>query len=354
MDNSIPISTCFGRVFDRGTGWIAMGFLLLQERDIKEILTMDMVIDAVERGFKEEGMGRVQMPSKTYLYYGKHNGDVRCMPCYLEDSDISAIKVVNVHPGNRELFGLPTVMATILLIDTCNGILKSVMGGTWLTAMRTGAASGVATKYLARPDSKVVGMVGTGVQARTQLMALREVMSEIEEVRVTDIKKDMRENFAEIMGKMLKLEITPVEQVKDAVVGSDIVVATVPTREPVIKGHWVDDGAHVLAVGADAPGKEEFSADIWSRAKIVVDDWKQASHSGDINVAISKGLITRKNIWAELGEIVAGKKEGRTSRTEITIFDSTGIAVQDAVVADLAYKEAMKRGMGQELDIWLP
>jgi alanine dehydrogenase len=280
-----------------------MGFLLLQERDIKEILTMDKVIEVVENGFREEGNGRVQMPSKTYLYYVKHNGDIRCMPCYLEDSDISAIKVVNVHPENREKFGLPTVMATILLIDTSNGILKSVMGGTWITAMRTGAASAVATKYLARKDSKVIGMVGAGVQARTQLMGLKE----------------------------------------DAVVGADVVVATVPTREPVIKGSWIADGTHLLAVGADAPGKEEFYPDIWSRTKIVVDDWKQASHSGDINVPITQGLISRRNIWAELGEIVAGKKEGRTSDKEVTMFDSTGIAVEDTVTADLVYREAVAR-----------
>jgi alanine dehydrogenase len=331
-----------------------MGFLLLQERDVKEILTMDRVIEVVEKGFREEGMGRAQMPSKTYLYYGKHNGDVRCMPCYLEDSDISAIKVVNVHPENSMKYGLPTVMATVLLIDTCNGILKSVMGGTWLTAMRTGAASGVATKYLARKDSKIVGMVGAGVQARTQLMGLKEVLDEIEEVRVTDLRKDTRENFSEIMSKMLGLKVIPVEKVKETVVGADVVVATVPTREPLIRGDWIDDGAHILAVGADAPGKEEFYPDIWKRTKIVVDDWKQASHSGDINVAITQGLISRRDIWAELGEIVAGKKKGRTSRSEVTMFDSTGIAVQDAVTADLVYREAVARGMGRELDIWLP
>ncbi|HUV25153.1 MAG TPA: hypothetical protein VMW26_06970 [Methanomassiliicoccales archaeon] len=331
-----------------------MGFLLLQERDIKEILTMDKVIEVVENGFREEGNGRVQMPSKTYLYYGKHNGDIRCMPCYLEDSDISAIKVVNVHPENREKFGLPTVMATILLIDTSNGILKSVMGGTWITAMRTGAASAVATKYLARKDSKVIGMVGAGAQARTQLMGLKEVLGEIDEVRVTDLRKDTSKNFSEVMGKMLDLKVKAVESVKDAVVGADVVVATVPTREPVIKGSWIADGTHLLAVGADAPGKEEFYPDIWSRTKIVVDDWKQASHSGDINVPITQGLISRRNIWAELGEIVAGKKEGRTSEKEVTMFDSTGIAVEDAVTADLVYREAVARGMGLELDIWLP
>lgn len=331
-----------------------MGFLLLQERDIKEILTMDRVIEAVERGFREEGMGRTQMPAKSYLYYGKHNGDLRCMPSYMEESDISAVKVVNVHPENPYRFGLPTVMGTVLLIDTQNGMLRSVMGGTWLTAMRTGASSGVATRYLARKDSSVVGMVGAGVQARTQLMAMKEVLPKLERVHVTDMRKDSMNTFAEVMGRLLDLEVIPVESAKEAVKGADVVVATVPTREPVIRGEWIDDGTHILGIGADAPGKEEFFPDIWSRTKIVVDDWKQASHSGDINVAISQGLIARRDIWAELGEIVAGKRDGRTSDDEVTFFDSTGIAVEDAVTADLAYNEAVRRGLGRELDIWLP
>jgi len=331
-----------------------MGFLLLQERDIKALLDMKEVIDVVELGFREEGLGRVQLPSKTYLYYGKHNGDMRTMPCYMEELDISAIKVVNVHPENRKRFGLPTIMGTVLLMDTSNGILKAIMGGTWLTAMRTGAASAVATKYLARPDSGVIGMVGAGVQARTQLMALKEVLPGIKEVRVTDIQKDTRDNFVEIMKNMLGLNVVPVGGVKEAVKSADVVVAAVPSREPLIRGSWIEEGAHILAIGADAPGKEEFFPDIWRRVKIVVDDWKQASHSGDINVALAQGLIDRRNIWAELGEIVAGKKEGRTSESEITMFDSTGVAVQDTVTADLAYRKAIERKIGQELNIWLP
>jgi alanine dehydrogenase len=132
------------------------------------------------------------------------------------------------------------------------------------------------------------------------------------------------------------------------------VVAAVPSREPLIRGSWIGEGAHILAIGADAPGKEEFFPDIWRRVKIVVDDWKQASHSGDINVALAQGLIDRRDIWAELGEIVAGKKEGRTSESEITMFDSTGVAVQDTVTADLAYRKAIEKKIGQELNIWLP
>jgi alanine dehydrogenase len=334
-------------------GGYIVGFLLLQESDVKKILTMDRVIEVVEKAFGEEGRGMVQLPSKSYLYYGKHNGDIRCMPSYLEESDISAVKVVNVHPENPCRYGLPTVMATLLLIDTQNGMLKAVMGGTWLTAMRTGAASGVATKYLARKDSSVVAMVGAGVQARTQLMAMKEVLPHLNQVRVTDLRRDTRENFATVMGNLLDIDIVTMDDIRSTVKGADVVVASVPTRQPVIRGEWIDDGTHILGIGADAPGKEEFFPDLWNRTKIVVDDWKQASHSGDINVAITQGLIARRDIWAELGEIVAGKKEGRTSDEEVTMFDSTGIAIEDAVTADLVYEEALKRGLGQELDLWM-
>ncbi len=145
-----------------------MKTLLLTERDIKQLLSMDNVIDTVELAFRETGLHHVQMPPKLYLTYHKHNGDLRTMPSYLEALDISAVKVVSVHPDNRERHDLPTVMATVLLVDPRNGVPLSIMGGNWITNMRTGAAGGVAAKYLARKDSRIVGVVGAGAQARTQ------------------------------------------------------------------------------------------------------------------------------------------------------------------------------------------
>ena len=328
-----------------------METLLLTDKDIRQLLSMREVIEAVELAFKEKGLGRVQMPQKSYIFYNKYNGDLRVMPSYLEGLEISAVKVVNVHPDNPSKYRLPTVMATIILVDPKNGAPIAIMGGTWITAMRTGAAGGVAVKYLARPDSRVIGIIGAGVQARTQLMALKEVLKEVEEVRVTDIVKAARERYAEEMSEKLGLNVKAVDSAKKAVEGADIVVTVTPSREPIVKNEWVGPGVHINAIGADAPGKEELDPELLKRAKIIVDDLEQASHSGEINVPLARGIITREDIWAELGDVVAGLKPGRTSPNDITIFDSTGLAIQDAITAALAYKKALEKGIGQFIEI---
>ena len=328
-----------------------METLLLTDKDIRQLLSMKEVIEAVELAFKEKGLGRVQMPQKSYIFYNKYNGDLRVMPSYLEGLEISAVKVVNVHPDNPSKYRLPTVMATIILVDPKNGAPIAIMGGTWITAMRTGAAGGVAVKYLARPDSRIIGIIGAGVQARTQLMALKEVLKEVEEVRVTDIVKAARERYAEEMSEKLGLNVKAVDSAKKAVEGADIVVTVTPSREPIVKNEWVGPGVHINAIGADAPGKEELDPELLKRAKIIVDDLEQASHSGEINVPLARGIITREDIWAELGDVVAGLKPGRTSPNDITIFDSTGLAIQDAVTAALAYKKALEKGIGQFIEI---
>ncbi|HDJ26043.1 MAG TPA: alanine dehydrogenase [Candidatus Bathyarchaeota archaeon] len=328
-----------------------MKTLLLTDEDVRRLLSMKEVIEAVELAFKEKALGRVQMPPKPYIFYRRYNGDLRVMPSYLEKLDISAVKVVNVHPDNPSKHKLPTVMATIILVDPKNGAPIAIMGGTWITAMRTGAAGGVAAKYLARPDSRVVGIIGAGVQARTQLMALKEVLKEIEEVRVTDIVKAARERYAEEMSEKLGLNVKAVDSAKKAVEGADIVVTVTPSREPIVKSEWIGPGVHINAIGADAPGKEELDPELLKRAKIIVDDVEQASHSGEINVPLARGIITEEDIWAELGDVVAGLKPGRTSPSDITIFDSTGLAIQDAVTAALAYKKALAKGIGQLIEI---
>lgn len=152
-----------------------MKTLLLTDNQVKKLLSISEVMDAVELAFKQKGVGRIQMPAKVYLTFDKYNGDLRTMPSYLEQLDISAVKIVNSHPDNPSKYKLPTVMAVIVLIDPSRGFPLAIMGGTTLTDMRTGAAGGIAAKYLARKDSKIVGFVGAGAQARTQLMALFEV-----------------------------------------------------------------------------------------------------------------------------------------------------------------------------------
>ena len=324
-----------------------MKILLIPRKDVEGILSMKEVMDAVENAFRYKALGKVQMPPKLYVMFPK--GDFRTMPCYIPDLGFGGVKIVNVHPENPAKYNLPTIMALIILIEPETGKPLAIMDGTWITNMRTGAAGGVAAMYLARKDSKVIGMVGAGTQARAQLLALNEVF-DIDEVKVYSRRLEDCERFKKDMA-YLGLNISIKGRVEDAVRGCDILVTTTPVTQPIVENEWVDEGMHINAIGADAPLKEELDPRILKRAKIVVDDVEQAIHSGEINVPISKGIISRDDIYAELGEIVAGKKAGRVSDSEITIFDSTGLAIQDLATATLIYKKAKEACLGSEVEL---
>jgi alanine dehydrogenase len=221
------------------------------------------------------------------------------------------------------------------------------MDGTLLTDMRTGAAGGVSVKYLARKNSKVVGFVGSGNQAKTQLMAINEVL-DIREAKVTGISEKNNLAFKDNMEKKVGCDITVKRTIRE-VCDCDILVTTTPSREPIVKNEWIADGTHINAIGADAAGKEELDPAILKRAMVVVDDIPQASHSGEINVPLSNKLFTVSDICAELGEVITGKKKARTSDSDITVFDSTGLAIQDVATADMVYQKALKANMGMKL-----
>lgn len=322
--------------------------------DVKKILSMKDTIRLVELAFKEKGLNRVQMPAKSYLFFDKYKGDLRTMPSYLVGLDQCGIKIVNVHPQNPEKHNLPTIMATILVYDPATGAPKAIMDGTWITAMRTGAATGVATRYLARSNVKTVGLVGAGFQAPFQLEALKEVMK-LESVKVYRRSIDKAKDFAKEMSSKLNTEVSAVERPEDAVKDVDVLVTLTTARGPVVKNEWIKEGTHINAIGADAPGKQELDPAILSRARIVVDDWEQASHSGEINVPLEEGLIKKDMIYGELGEVVAGLKPGRISDDEITVFDSTGLSIQDVTTSWHVYSIAAEKNLGIEIDaFYLP
>jgi len=329
-----------------------MKTLILSEEDVKKVLSIEEVTDAVESAFRIKGLGHAQMPPKQYLFMKKYNGDVRTMPAYLEETDAVAVKVVNSHPENRKRHGLPAVMATIILVDPRTGAPEAIMGGTWITALRTGAAGAVAAKYLANPNPKTVGIVGAGTQARTQLMGLGLVFETIEEVRVWDLNEKAAIKYAEEMRiKFNQASICSVKNIAKAVQGADIIVTATPSRKPLVSAEWVDEGTHINCIGADAPGKQELDPTILIKSKIVVDDWSQSCHGGEINVPLAKGIITKKDVWGDICEIVAGLKQGRTSPDEITVFTSTGLAIQDAAAAKIAYRKALKQKIGDQVEI---
>ena len=209
-----------------------MEILWLDQKDVKSLLDMASAMDVVEKAFKQHGLKKVQMPPKTYLYFEKHNGDLRTMPAFLEEQDITGVKIVNVHPDNSGK-GLPTVMAIMVLNSTSTGAPLAVMDGTYLTSIRTGAAGGVAAKHLARPDSKVVGMVGSGIQARTQLLAFAQVF-DIEQVKVTNRNIKGCEEFVKVMESYVKCEMVITSSVEE-VCDCDILVTTTPVRSPLVR-----------------------------------------------------------------------------------------------------------------------
>jgi alanine dehydrogenase len=326
-----------------------MDILWLTQSDVRSLLDMSSAMEAVESGFREHCLKKVQMPPKSYLYFTRHNGDLRTMPSFLEGQDIAGVKIVNVHPDNREK-GFPTVMAVVVLNSTETGAPLAIMDGTYLTDMRTGAAGGVAAKYLARPDSRVVGMVGTGDQARTQLLALSQFM-DIEKVRITCRNLSNCASFEKEMARVVNCDFVRTDSIKE-VCRCDVLVTTTPVRSPIVRSEWVSEGTHINAIGADAMGKQELESVLLKRAKVVVDDIIQASHSGEINVPISSGTFSEADIYAELGEVIAGIKPGRRSDEEITIFDSTGLAVQDLVTADLVYRKALENVVGKRVELF--
>ena len=324
-----------------------MEILWLSEDDVKSLLTMDDALEAVECAFRLHGLGETQMPPKSYLYYPRYDGDLRTMPGYIEGIEATGVKIVNVHPKNFEM-GLPTVMAIVVLNSPKTGAPLAILGGTYLTSMRTGAAGGVAAKFLARQDSNTVGLVGAGVQARTQLLALSKIF-EIEMVRVADITLDRARALERECRQFLDCKYsltTSAEEVCD----SDILITVTPSRKPVIRDAWIREGTHINAIGADARGKQELETALLKRAKVVVDDLAQATHSGEVNVPISQGLLDTGGIYAEIGSIVAEKVHGRKSEEEITIFDSTGLAIQDVAAAQMVYRKALSKGRGQHLE----
>lgn len=323
-----------------------MEVLWLAQEEVKSVMDMKSDMQVVERAFRQHGLGRVQMPPKSYLYYTAYNGDLRTMPAYLEEENITGVKIVNVHPANPAR-GLPTVMALIVLISPETGAPIAVMDGTYLTDIRTGAAGGIAAKYLARKDSKVIGMVGAGNQAKAQLRALCEVF-EPELVRVVSRTKESSEKFIREMADITPCEILYEEKI-EKVCNCDILVTTTPTRKPIVKAHWIKKGTHINAIGADAIGKEELDPELLIRSKIIVDDMVQALHSGEVNVPLSKHYISENDIHAQLGEVITCLKPGRTSEDEITIFDSTGLAIEDVASAHLVYERAISKGLGRQI-----
>jgi alanine dehydrogenase len=325
-----------------------METLLLDPEDVEASAQLPKVIDAVEGAFGAYARGATQMPAKSYIDLPQYDGDFRSMPAYIdategtgENWEAAGVKWVNSHVSNPDRHDLPTVMGTVIYSDPETAFPLAVMDGTHLTRLRTGAATAVATKYLAREDATSLGLVGAGIQAYTQLEAIAEVR-DIERVVVADVDPDSRREFVDRYGD----DYHVTEGTNAEAAACDVVSTTTPVREPVVEA--VGDRTHVNAMGADAEGKHEIADHVLRNAKLVIDDYDQCTHSGEINVPWREGLLGDADLHGELGDIVAGTVEGRTAEDGVTVFDSTGLAIQDVAAAHVVYEHAREHDAGTD------
>jgi alanine dehydrogenase len=272
----------------------------------------------------------------------KYNGSLSLMPSYLEETNALATKIISIYPDNP-LKGIPTTVAWIVVNDTETGMLKGILDGTLLTALRTGAASGVAAKYLAPRDSKIASIIGCGVQGRTQALAISEVF-DLDEIRVFDLSMKMMNRFVKEMSSKLDVDIIKSESGENAVNNADIVLTATTSKHPVVKRKWLGDIVHIGAFGSFYPDHRELDTEIIREGKVVVDSLEAImEEAGDILIPISEGLFTIDKIHAELGDIINGNKEGRTAKDQITVFKSVGLAIQDSSVANLVFNKYLTK-----------
>jgi alanine dehydrogenase len=282
----------------------------VREEQVKELLPLPEAVEAVETAFRDKAEGHALMPPK--LIVPLPNGDFRAMPAYLPKQNVAGVKVVNSYPNNREK-GLPTVMAILVMLEPETGFPLAVIEATYLTALRTAAVGALATRTLARPNSRKLAVLGAGTQGRFQLLSHKLALPNLEQVSIWSLDEDLAWQVKQDLEPQLGVEIKVCPDPKSAVQDADVIVTTTPSRKPLVQSEWVSEGVHFTCIGADAPGKQELDPAILRRARVFLDDMAQGMESGEVNVPLQKGLLKPEDIIGELGEVLIGKKDGRTS-----------------------------------------
>ena len=328
-----------------------MQIRVLTRHDLESVLTMKDTMDVVEDAFKHYSMKETIMPPRPVIQIEKKGGVVFVMPAFIPPMNALTTKILTIFPRNVKEQNLPSTMGLIIVNDPDTGKPLAIMDGAFITAMRTGAVSGIATKYLSRSDSKTVAIIGAGSQARTQLIAISEARH-LRKVRVYDEVGEFSAKYAKEMSELHRIDTIATDSCKDAVSDSDIIVTCTNARKPFLDGNWISDGSHINAIGSHRKDVRELDTTIIKRSKVVVDS-KEAclEEAGDIIIPISEGAVTKDHIYAELGDIILGRRLGRISDSEITLFKSVGLAIQDAATASRAFRLAVEKNVGSNLEI---
>jgi len=329
-------------------------FLYLSQEDVLAT-GMDMlkIIDTVEEVLGLHDDGKVNLPSKVILDLGeRERGRINAMPAYVGGKfEICGIKWIAGFPPNPTKYGIPRAHALIVLNDSEKGVPLAIMDGTYISAMRTGAVTGVGAKYLANPDSKVFGIIGCGVQAKTQIMAIKAAIPSINLFKMYDLQKEASERLSKWASEKFNIESQAVDSPKEAVEDSDIIVTATVADEPIVKESWLKEGSLFTHVGSYCEEEEDV---IFKADKIVVDLWHEILHRKTPLLAklYEASRIDDDKIYANIGEIIRGKKQGRVNGKEKIFFSPLGLGSEDVGVACLVYREAKKKGLGIMLKLW--
>jgi len=320
----------------------------LSGAEVERVLDPDTVIAAVELALRQHAEGA---PPQGILGVPVAGGGfhLKTGVIRLGERAYFAAKLNGNFPGNPGR-GLPTIQGVILLSEAGTGRVLAMMDSIRITALRTAAATAVAARHLARPDAHAVAIAGCGVQARAQITALSRVRR-LERVAAFDLDPDRSARFASALSEQLGILVTPVRDLAAALAGSDICITCTPSTTPILTRDMVFPGTFVAGVGADSESKSELAPDLLAAATVVVDVLDQAATIGDLHHAIAAGVLDRSMVHAELGQVVTGARRGRRDDTEITVFDSTGMGIQDAAAAAFAYEKALATDRGISLEL---
>ena len=318
--------------------------LILRRSEVAALMNPAAYLAAAEAAFRSYANGDASVPVPMHIPVQNGGFHVKGALVILDRAYV-AVKLNGNFPDNSKRNGLPTIQGVVLLCDAANGSLLAVIDSIEITLRRTAAASALAARYLAREDASSIAICGCGDQGRAQVTALAEVAS-LRHVRVWDIDIERAREFAREMHEVLGLEVTNEPTVGDATWRSDIVVTATSAQTPFLTPACVSPGTFVAAIGADSPHKNELTAELLAGSKIVVDVLAQCVVMGDLHHAIDAGLVTSADVHAELGDLVIGRQPGRTNLDEITVFDSTGVAIQDVASAAWVYQRAIARNAG--------
>jgi alanine dehydrogenase len=327
--------------------WRNRKTLILGRTDMIGLLTPSEYNDCVEHAFRMHGEGRVYMEPKGHIVLDRYQGEFEVMPSYIEEPEAAACKWVSIREDNAR-FELPTVFSILVYTHPESGFPLAICDGSHHTMMRTGSSAAVSAKWLAREDSKVLAIVGAGTVGRGALATCNEVFP-WEEVRVWSRSLETVDRFVEEEQPQYdRFELRPSTDLEGVVRGADVIVTGTHARGGLVEDAWVSPGTHIAALGADLEGEQELDGAILQRARIFVDDIRQCRTDGEINVPLREGLITEEDVAGEIGKVIVGALEGRQSDDQVTVFDSTGIALQDSATVSLEYERALAAGVGIE------